>query len=90
MIGIMETRVNFVNCLKISRKLMRGWHCKTNYDQHLNGRIWLLWDPTVLDVQLLLSTSQVMYVVITVVQKQFSFHASYVYGLNTSQERKEL
>ena len=68
MIGITETRVSLVNSPKIYQKLMRGWQCKSNYDQHSNGRIWLLWDPNILDVQLLLSTSQVMHAVINVVQ----------------------
>ena len=90
LIGINETRVSIEKSRQIGQTLLRGWHCVTNYDHHLNGRIWVLWDPNVLNIQLLLSTSQVVHMEVEVIQKQIRFHASFLYGLNTSGERRAL
>ncbi|GAV72801.1 Exo_endo_phos domain-containing protein/DUF4283 domain-containing protein, partial [Cephalotus follicularis] len=47
-LGVLETRVRAANKDKVGRKFGRGWRMVTNHSQSLLGRIWILWNPSVL------------------------------------------
>ena len=56
-IGIIETRVKRHNFPSIAQTLLRGWKAVSNHHYHHNGRIWILWNPDILDVDILLTSS---------------------------------
>ena len=88
--GLNETRVRPSSGSRITRSLMRGWKSINNYNHHSNGRIWILWDPSVVDIDMIYSTSQVIHVTVLLIQKQISFQVSFIYGLNSYTERLPL
>ena len=49
---------------------------------HPNGRIWILWDPAIVNVQVLLSTDQIIHMKVTIIQLQIQFAVSFIYGHN--------
>ena len=56
LLGLNETRVHSSKSQNIIHSICPSWRSLTNYSSHPNGRIWVLWDPVVLDI-LLLSSS---------------------------------
>ena len=90
LLGIMETKVRAAKSLKISRSILRNWRFLYNNDYHPNGRIWVAWDPSILDVKLEYASSQIMHTSVTIIEKNYSFLASFVYGFNTAHERTPL
>ena len=50
MVGVLETRVRAGRSPHLIDSIMASWQSVSNYSQHTNGRIWLLWDPIVLDI----------------------------------------
>ena len=90
LLGLNETKVREENSKRISDALMQGWRARHNYQQHQNGRIWVLWNPDIVDVSILHMSEQVIHTKVTVTQKQVSFFASFVYGLHSRREQGEL
>ena len=50
MAGVLETRVRVNLSPQIINSIIPSWQTIYNYTQHPNGRIWMLWDPSILDV----------------------------------------
>ena len=90
LIGLVETRVRRENIPPIMQNLMGGWQMLQNYNYHLGGKIWVLWNPEVLEVSPTLVTDQILHISATIIEKQVTFLGSFVYGHNTSGERMTL
>lgn len=56
-VALLETRVNQANAGRIRQKLGR-WHSTDNYSHHVNGRIWILWDPRSVEYRVISSSAQ--------------------------------
>ena len=56
-IGILETKVKRQSFPNIAKDLLRGWKVVSNHHCHHNGRIWIMWNPDIVDVDILLSSS---------------------------------
>ena len=50
----------------------------------------MLWNPDILEVSSLLVSDQVVHVRVTIIQKQSTFLASFIYRLHTRREQAEL
>ena len=87
LIGIIETKVRATRSLKISKATLRNWEFIYNNEYHPNGRIWVGWDPSILDLKLEYASSQIMHTSVTIIEKNISFFASFVYGFNPANER---
>ena len=61
LVGVLETRVRERNATQIINSIAPSWHSITNYNQHVNGRIWLLWDPAVIAVRPLQLSAQMIH-----------------------------
>ncbi|XP_074305104.1 uncharacterized protein LOC141640042 [Silene latifolia] len=48
--GLQETKVKVLSLNSIKGILMDGWSLSTNNIWHKGGRIWVLWDPTIVQV----------------------------------------
>ena len=82
LIGLNETRVLEENHYNIAAGLMPGWRFITNYSYHYNGRVWVLWDPSILDITTVCMTDQMIHVAVTVIQSQTKFSVSFIYAQN--------
>ena len=90
LLGLVETRVKVTNSSHILQNLLRGWRALDNYAYHPNGRIWVLWNLVVMDINMLYTSDQMVHVSATFLEKQVTFHASFIYGFNTPEERLSL
>ncbi|KAF5208043.1 hypothetical protein FRX31_002370, partial [Thalictrum thalictroides] len=45
LMGIVETRVKEKNKAVVFNSIGLHWPMLDNYEDHYNGRIWLIWDP---------------------------------------------
>ena len=61
-----------------------------NYGNHSNGRIWVFWNPEVLDVSEVLVIDQLIHVEVTIIQKQTKIMVSFVYDLHSRSQQAEL
>ena len=90
MLGLNETRVQHSKHQDIIHSICPTWRYITNYGYHSNGRIWVMWDPSVLDVIPLFCSDQIIYVQAIDVQNQVSMLVCFVYGHNDYILRREL
>ena len=90
LLGLNETRVQSTKHQAIIHSLCPSWRYFTNYSSHSNGRIWVMWDPMVLDIHLLYSSDQVIHVKAWDLQNQINMRVSFLYGHNDYIPRREL
>ncbi|XP_024015179.1 uncharacterized protein LOC112088921 [Eutrema salsugineum] len=83
--GFLETRVREVNASAILSSLLPGWRIETNYEFADNGRIWLVWDPSI-SVMVFKKTNKFIHDLVT----NFSFLATFVYASNFEVQRLKL
>ena len=48
--------------------MLLGWKLITNYSEQPNGRLWVMWDQSIVDVQTILVTDQLIHVKVLVIQ----------------------
>ena len=82
LVGLNETRVRSNKFQSIAHAICPSWKSFSNYNRHPNGRIWVLWDPAVLDVLYLSSSDQVINIQAVDIQNQTSMMVSFIYGHN--------
>ncbi|XP_074299145.1 uncharacterized protein LOC141630181 [Silene latifolia] len=85
--GLMETKVKTININKVQDSLGDRWHFLNNNALHEGGRIWILWDPTLFHVNLLMKDMQGIHVAVVHLMTGFSWTCSIVYGFNKDSER---
>ena len=73
LLGILETKVRASKSLKISRAILRHWSFFNNNDHQSNGRIWVAWDPSILDVKVEYVSSQIIHTSVTIMGKNQRF-----------------
>ena len=61
LVGVLETRVRASLSANIISSIMPSWQSLSNYTQHPNGRIWILWDPAIVDLHPFLITDQLVH-----------------------------
>ena len=88
--GLNETKVSEENSTSIAAELLWGWQHFFNYQSHQNGRIWVCWNPDIVEVTIVTVTDQMIHTKVKIIQKQITFLASFVYGLHTRREQATL
>ena len=87
---LIETRVKSNKAPVIRGKLgFRGEYID-NYAAHINGRLWIYWDNSKLNIRCLLKTSQAIHCGVYDVVGNFKFWLTAVYALNRLEDRKLL
>ena len=46
-VGLVETRVKSPKANTVSKAICSKWNWHFNYEHHVNGRIWVGWDPNI-------------------------------------------
>ena len=60
--GLLETRIKKGNMVNTVFTEAGRWSVVTNYNQHKGGRIWLIWDSKLFDIDILNTYSQCIHV----------------------------
>ena len=55
--GLIETRVKETNAITTINVIASGWNCLNNYNDAVNGRIWIIWDDSLYDVKMITSSA---------------------------------
>lgn len=90
LVAVMETHVQQDHSAVISRKLARNFSWVFNYNHHVNGRIWVGFDCLVWSFTVVTMSAQHITGLVKKIGSGESFVVSFVYGLNTMQERRLL
>ena len=81
--GLTETRVKAHKQDFIHKAIMPQWNLFTNNHIDSSSRIWVLWNPNRVNVDILLSNHQMIHVRVTSDDHKISFQASFIYAYNT-------
>ena len=84
--GIVETKIKDTNIASVQNRLIPSWE----YLNNSCNRIWVTWNPNSVKVTLLKESKQLIHVLVEDLYLNKVFELSFVYGLHTSQERKDL
>ncbi|KAF7848033.1 hypothetical protein BT93_L2355 [Corymbia citriodora subsp. variegata] len=89
-LGLMETKVPPHHFDSISSNLFLGWKWKANYDFSARGRIWVGWNPILVDFNCLYVSSQMIHDEIKFLHSGSFLHFTAVYGDHTFVARRPL
>ncbi|XP_074320280.1 uncharacterized protein LOC141657063 [Silene latifolia] len=85
-----ETKIKSSNGNKVRNNLGDQWAICTNSSLHKGGRIWLLWDPSAYDIDILdVQIHSIHFKVVDKIRRK-NFWMTIVYGLNKAAERLPL
>lgn len=87
LVALLETRVKRRNFLKTFQNCFGGWLFLNNYYVASNGRIWVTWNPVVLNVQLLVVHEQYLHLSIRHMVTGWTILVTTVYALNDAPSR---
>ncbi|KAI5382263.1 hypothetical protein KIW84_UN0041 [Lathyrus oleraceus] len=87
---LLETRVKKDNATKIRKLLhLQGIYLDNNAN-HANGRIWIVWDNTCIDIRVIGSTSKLVQPGAYDLQGKFQYWLTTIYALGTLDQRRIL
>ena len=85
--GIIETKVRIENEIFIKNKCFKNWDFVSNSCTSSTGRIWIGWNPSRINLQVLKITSQIINVWIETDDHTVSFFASFIYASNLGTDK---
>ncbi|XP_073021246.1 uncharacterized protein [Primulina eburnea] len=88
--GILESKFDDMALNNMLRVRFQGMHVVNNFHLSPKGRIFVLWNPLVVDLDVIGLHEQYIHVRITCRRTQHTFYATFVYGLNTICQRRLL
>lgn len=86
---LIETRVKERKENMIYTEVFRDWDVLSNYEYNTLGRIWVVWRSNV-RLTLVFKSSQIITCSVMMEECKKEFFCSFVYALNTSEEKKSL
>jgi len=90
LIGLFETKVPEQLFDSISSSILRGWRWTANYDYAPRGRIWIGWNPTSVDFDVISRNDQAIHGRLNMSSSNFSCCVSAIYGEHTFVRRRPL
>lgn len=87
---LIETRVKEANAHKIRGKLGLKGKYLDNYSHHGNGRLWIFWDDSKLELRYVRSSCQLIHCSVHDVAGKFKFWLTTIYAHNQLDNRKKL
>ncbi|XP_074298153.1 uncharacterized protein LOC141628972 [Silene latifolia] len=81
--GILETKIKSRNWNKVTNNICSNWAICTNSHLHSGGRIWIIWDPALFEVDILDVTIQCIHTKVFDKARRKGFYFIVVYGLNS-------
>lgn len=87
---LIETRVKYEKSKKIRDRLGPNWSYIDNYNHHVNGRIWILWDSAKVAIQPVVSDAQFIHCKLSGIDGTFINWLTAIYAFNHLEDRKRL
>ncbi|XP_074305552.1 uncharacterized protein LOC141640770 [Silene latifolia] len=88
--GLIETRVKHNKWMKVSNFISGSWSVCTNHQSHKGGRIWVLWNPQALTLDVQHISTQTVHTRVTDRGRNLTYWVTFVYGFNKAVDRKVL
>ena len=88
--GLLETKLRYSKVKALQKFRLKHWNFWTNVVASSTARIVIFWNPSKVKVDFVDSSVQGVHVVISSLVSQVSFHATFVYGLHTIVDRRDL
>ncbi|XP_074293086.1 uncharacterized protein LOC141619998 [Silene latifolia] len=88
--GLLETKIKPSSLLKKDTSLCEGWSVTTNCSWHKGGRIWIMWKPTLFELQFLAYDAQYIHMLVTSRLDGKQFYLTMIYAHNGLLERVSL
>ncbi|XP_019263542.1 PREDICTED: uncharacterized protein LOC109241272 [Nicotiana attenuata] len=88
--GFLETRVKENRDNRVFKNILPGWAIQNNYQNAINGRIWLTWDHKVYCIDVEKIDAQLIHCTVRGRMAGFEACLTLVYGYNTVEQRKSL
>jgi exonuclease III len=88
--GLLEHKIREANYPRIINYMFPGWSFVHNSALAPNGRICVVWDPSILTLSVVSQSSQSIHCCVQHVSDDFKFFVNFVYGSNLYLERKDL
>ncbi|XP_074305749.1 uncharacterized protein LOC141640971 [Silene latifolia] len=85
-----ETKINNNNVFNIANNMLDGWSVTTNCHYHKGGRVWILWQPSLFDVQILQYDAQFIHTKVHSRVSQHDFYLTMIYAFNEGCDRLDL
>ena len=89
-VGLLETKVKIPKVETIASKIFPRWRWHHNFNQNAKGRIWLAWKPSAFNLDIILTTDQLIHCKATQVATKKHFYLTVVYGMNHENQRIHL
>ncbi|XP_058726099.1 uncharacterized protein LOC131597415 [Vicia villosa] len=87
---LVETRVKKDKAVNIRKKLGGQWHYLDNYDNHANGRVWIMWDNNKVDIKSICSSEQMIHCAVYDKNDNFQHWLTAIYADNKLDRRRKL
>ena len=89
-LGITKSKVHIPNQDRIQKTLLPSWKFVSNSQPNAVDRIWVGWNPDKVNITVILNTPQIIHVSIASLDLSIVYEASFIYGLNTIQDRRSM
>ncbi|XP_020249336.1 uncharacterized protein LOC109826732 [Asparagus officinalis] len=89
-IALIETKIKEKNIQGIAKKLAANWRCMSNVRNSGKARILILWDPNILDINLVAFSDQQITCSVKSLDGRVDCFISSIYGFNNQLGRKHL
>ncbi|XP_077228454.1 uncharacterized protein LOC143861412 [Tasmannia lanceolata] len=87
---LQETKARESLMMHHVKDICESWDFHGNYEHVIKGRVWILWDPMRVNLQILSESSQFIHAEVLLTQTNQRFHLTTVYGRNYGGDRKVL
>lgn len=87
MFGLLETRVKRAKAISATLNICKDWSLVTNYNSHPGGRIWIIWKPTIYNLNISRITEQLIHCQVEHKGTGHAMEISMVYGMNDGNVR---
>ncbi|GAV89982.1 Exo_endo_phos domain-containing protein [Cephalotus follicularis] len=88
-IGLLETKARSINVKNVGKSIRRSWEFVSNHRQSLSGRILIMWDPSLINFQVISSSDQAIHGQVKLMNGPEVF-VSFIYGECIATERRRL
>ncbi|KAF7847204.1 hypothetical protein BT93_L3230 [Corymbia citriodora subsp. variegata] len=89
-VSILETKLPTAHFETISCSMIFGWEWLSNFDYSVRGRIWVGWNPSLVEFVAELINAQIIHGAVKCLHLRTSLNLSVVYGEHTFVSRRPL
>ncbi|XP_074296875.1 uncharacterized protein LOC141627532 [Silene latifolia] len=88
--AVLETHIKRDKASQIAKKIFSNFSRLDNYDEHYNGRIWILWNPRTVLANILAVGAQFLHLSLLHLVTGKVYYITVVYAFNVASDRRDL